>query len=445
MLNRRERVSLWLALSLSLLLVAACGPAQPAEPVTLRLEVSLTPQELETFQPAIEALDQAHPEWEVVLETTPQSGFVEKISTQLAGNSLPDVVRVQGLFVQQWIRQGAFLELQQRIQDSKIDLDDFYPGPLEQFQWQGKLWGLPDTAAPDVVFYNKEMFDAIGLEYPTAGWTYEDMRQAAIQLTRDANGRNPTDPGFDPDAVEQWGWSGGITNFWQRHLVQAFGGELCANDDCTLMDFTSPETLEAAGWWASLVNEDYAALYDPYGGSQTGVPGDPFVAGKAAMGYNGFFAVGQLNEAGNIDYDIVEPLLGTDGRRYTPLSTNGYVIAADAEHPEEAWALVQALLDPQFLEQTWGAPGHSVPARRSAADSVINLERPPANQRAIVQAMEYGEVFRPYTSSAFEVYAKTADFFLKAMKGEMPVAEAMEQIETTANAILARDRESGTE
>jgi multiple sugar transport system substrate-binding protein len=351
------------------------------------------------------------------------------------------VVRVQGLFAQQWVRQNAFLDLTERIEQSQLDLGDFYAGPLEQFRWQDALWGLPDTAAPDVVFFNREMFDAAGLAYPTEDWSYDDMRQAAIQLTRDAQGRSPTDRGFDPETIVQWGWNGGFSFFWQRHLIRALGGELCANQDCTLMSFTSPETLQAADWWATLVHDDHAALYDPYGGSQTGVPGDPFIAGKAAMGYNGFFAVGQLNEAGNVDYDVVQPLYGLDGQRYTPLSTNGYVISAQTEHAEEAWDLVQALLDPAFLEQTWGTPGHSIPARRSAADSAVNPERAPDNQQAILAAMEYGEVFRPHTASAFEVYGKTSDLFLKAMKGEIPVEEAMRSIEETANDILARDRE----
>lgn len=430
-----------LAAALAVVPLLACTPVGEPKPVELRLAVSLTPQELGTFQPAIEGLDKAHPEWSVTLETTPQSSLVEKINTQMAGNDLPDVVRVQGLFVQQWIRQNAFLDLADRIEESQLNLADFYPGPLEQFRWKDTIWGLPDTAAPDVVFYNKEMFDAAGVDYPGDDWTYNDMRQAAIQLTRDSNGRNPKVPNFDPKSIEQWGWNGGLTFFWQRHLVRALGGELCANEDCTLMDFTSPETLEAAEWWASLVHDDQAALHDPYGGSQTGIPGDPFIAGRAAMGYNGFFAVGQLNEAGSIDYDIVQPLLGTDGQRYTPLSVNGYVISADSEHPEEAWALVQALVNPAFLAETWGTPGHSVPVRRSAARSSINPERPPTNQEAIIAAMEYGKVFKPYTASAFEVYGKTSDLFLKAMKGEIPVDQAMAQVEATANEILGRDRE----
>jgi multiple sugar transport system substrate-binding protein len=423
----------------------ACAPIQSSPagadaPVQLRLAVSLTPQELATFQAAVDALDAAHDEWEIVLEVIPQQSVAEKINTQLAANDLPDVVRSQGLLVQQWLRQGAFLDLTPLIAESKLDLTDFYAGPLAQFQWQEQTWGLPDTAAPDLLFYNKALFDAVGVAYPTDAWTFEDMRQAAIQLTLDDQGRNAADPAFEPTKIVQWGWNGGLTFFWQRHLVRGWGGDFCANADCTLMNFTAPATLEAVGWWVKLVTVDHATLYDPYGGSQTGIPGDPFLAGKAAMGYHGFFAVGQLNSSGAIDYDIAQPLLGADGKRYTPLSTNGYMIAANSEHPQEAWALVQALVEPTFLADTWGKPGHAVPARRTVAAAVINPDQAPQNQAAIVAAMDYGEVFKPYTSSAFAAYGKTAELFTKANKGELPVAEAMQQIEAAANEALAPDR-----
>ena len=147
------------------------------------------------------------------------------------------------------------------------------------------------------------------------------------------------------------------------------------------MDFTSPANQQAFEWWVALVRDDHAALYDPYGGSQTGVPGRPVPGRPAAMGSNGTFAIGQLNAAGTVEYDIVPPLLGTDGTRHTPLSTNGYVMSAAGEHPDEAWALIQALIDAGFLESTWGKPGHGVPARRSAASSVIDDSHAPANQR----------------------------------------------------------------
>ena len=444
-MSRCRFVSHYLTLFALIFLLVACAPIQSSPagadaPVQLRLAVSLTPQELATFQAAVDTLDAAHDEWEIVLEVIPQQSVAEKINTQLAANDLPDVVRSQGLLVQQWLRQGAFLDLTPLIAESKLDLTDFYAGPLAQFQWQEQSWGLPDTAAPDLLFYNKALFDAAGVAYPTDAWTFEDMRQAAIQLTLDDQGRNAADPAFDPTKIVQWGWNGGLTFFWQRHLVRGWGGDFCANADCTLMNFTAPATLEAVNWWVKLVTVDHATLYDPYGGSQTGIPGDPFLAGKAAMGYNGFFAVGQLNSSGAIDYDIAQPLLGADGKRYTPLSTNGYMIAANSEHPQEAWALVQALVEPTFLADTWGKPGHAVPARRAVAAAVINPDQAPQNQAAIVAAMDYGEVFKPYTSSAFAAYGKTAELFTKANKGELPVAEAMQQIEAAANEALAPDR-----
>lgn len=440
-----RRQFLFFAFSLlSVMLISSCSSPSaggaPAGPVQLRLGVSLTPQELATYQVAIKTLDDQHPEWEIILENTPQSGIIETITAQLAGNDLPDVVRLQGLMAQQWIRQSAFMDLNSRIETSAMDLYDFYPGPLEQFVWQDHYFGLPDTAAPDVVFYNKDLFDQAGLPYPTDEWTYPQMRDAAILLTRDSSGRNPTHPAFDPGRIEVWGWNGGLTFFWQRHLVQAFGADFCKNPDCTQMNFTDPAVLDAVDWWASLVSQDHAALYDPFGGSQTGIPGDPFLSGNAAMGYNGYFAVGQLNQSGNFNYDIVQPFVALDGKRYTPLSTNGYVISAASEHPDEAWNLVSALLDAEFLSTTWGKPGHSVPARRSVAASAVNLDHPPANQQAILEAMEYGVVFKPYTASAFEVYARTTDLFVQAMKGDLPVEEAMRQAEQAANEILARDR-----
>jgi multiple sugar transport system substrate-binding protein len=411
-----------------------------ATPVALRLQVSLTAEELADFRPALERVDQAHPEFTVALEEVPQGSEVEKVTTQLAADDLPDLLRVQGLTVQQWIRRGAFLDLSARAQTAGINPADFYSGPVDQFRFDDKLWGIPDTASPEVVFFNRAMFEAGGIDEPTDDWTYDQMREAAITLTLDDEGRHPGDPGFDADSIVQWGWNGGITYFWQNAYVRARGGDLCANEDCTQMNFTSAANKAALGWWASLVRDDHAALYDPYGGSQTGVEGDPFLSGKAAMGSNGAFAIGQLNAAESIDYDIIPPLVGVDGNRYTPLSTNGYVISAHSEHPDEAMALLSALVADDFLETTWAAPGHGVPARRSAAPAVIDSEREPTNQQAILTAMESGQVFRPNTAHAFDAFGATADLFTKMNTGELAVDDALAQLEAAANKALEPDR-----
>lgn len=100
----RSVVVMWLAL-------ACLALAQQPAPARLTLMVAMTPQELATFRPALEALDAAHPEFEVELEPVPQGALPERANARLAAGTLPDVVRVEGLSAQQWIRRGAFLEL----------------------------------------------------------------------------------------------------------------------------------------------------------------------------------------------------------------------------------------------------------------------------------------------------------------------------------------------
>jgi multiple sugar transport system substrate-binding protein len=427
------------------LVLAACGSddedAAADEEITLRLGVSMTPAELETFQQGLDAIRAEHPNWNIELEQTPQDGVVEKINSQIASDTLPDVVQVQGLNAQPWIRQGAFLDLTTRANDSaNFDIADFNANALSQFEYEDKVYGIPFTVAPDVVYYNKAMFDAAGLDYPTDDWTFEDLRELAIQLTLDADGNTPEDEGFDPNNIVQWGMNVTPSNIFGRYFAIPFGGDPCVNPECTEMDWTTAEVVDALEWWASLSAEDYAAPYDPYSGNQTGVPGDPFVAGLAAMGYNGFFAVGQLNATGEIQYDVVEPPVGPAGVRATPISTSGWAIAENSANSEAAWELIQELSSAAFMEQYWADPGHGVPARTSAADAILESETAPENRQAIIDALEYGEVLYPNTAGAFEAYGKTQETFFGIMSGETPVEEGARQITDSANEILSKDR-----
>jgi multiple sugar transport system substrate-binding protein len=158
------------------------------------------------------------------------------------------------------------------------------------------------------------------------------------------------------------------------------------------------------------------------------------------MSMNGIFAIGQANAIDGLDFDIAPPLLGVDGQRHAAVSTSGYVISAATEHPDQAWALVQALTEGQFLADTWGTPGHGVPARSSVAASVVDADRAPANQEAILTAIEVGEVFRPSTANGFAAYAATIDIFTRLNRGELSLDEGLTQLEAAANEALEPDR-----
>ena len=304
-------------------------PAPPAGPVTLRLQVSLTPEELATFQPAIAAVDAANPEFIVQLENVPQASEVEKVTSQLAADDLPDVLRVQGSNVQQWIRRDAFVDLTDR---DRLRPGSTSPtsttGPLDQFRWQDGLWGLPDSASPEVVFYDR------------AGVRRRRHRAADrhLDLRRHADGGRRADRRRRRHAIP-------ATPASTRRPIDPLGLE--RRRDLLLAGRADPGPRRRAVRDRRLHDDDVHGPGEPGGVRVVGqarprrprrrcttrtaarrpaCPGDPFLSGKAAMGSNGSFAIGQLNAAGTIDYDIVPPLLGTDGERHTPLSTNGYVI-----------------------------------------------------------------------------------------------------------------------
>lgn len=407
----------------------ATATEEPAESVSLRLGVSMTPAELETFEAGLDLIREEHPEWDIQLEQTPQDGVVEKINTQIASDELPDVVHIQGLFAQPWIRQGAFASLADYSSDADFNVDDFYAAALDQFRWEDTLYAVPNIVAPDLVFLNLEMFEAAGVEPPSDDWTMEDLEQLAYELTLDSEGRNANDPDFDSSNVVQWGLSVTPNNIWTRHYLLPFGADPCANEDCTEMQFSSPEVQEALQFWADMAQAGVAP-YDPYSGNQTGVPGEGFQAGIAAIGINGFFLVGVLNATGELSYDVVEFPTGPAGVKASPLSTNGWAIAETSENKDAAWQLIEELTSQAYLTQHWAEPGHGVPARESAAPEVLQEEAAPENQQAILDTLEYAEVFIPSAAGAFEVFGRTSDIFIAMMRGDTPIEEGTMEIDS---------------
>jgi multiple sugar transport system substrate-binding protein len=460
-----NRLATLLLVLLTAVILAACAPTAPVTPeavategsttapvatedpalepaveiVTLKIAVTLNAQALQDFEKGVEAIRASRPDWNIEVEAIPQEGRIERITTAIASQTLPDLLLTDGLSVQQYIRQGAFADLSAFVSQDGLNLDAFYPGTVEQFLFDDKPYGLPYDAAPEVVYYNKTMFDTAGLEYPTDEWTYDQMRETAKLLTLDAAGHNATEAEFDPTQVVQWGWNSTPSNVFSRHYIQVRGADYCTNPDCTITDFTSPAVVEAFRFWADMAQVDYSAPYDVYSGGQTGVPGDPFVAGKAAMGFNNIAFAAAINEQSQIDYDVLQPFVGVDGNRYGPISTQGWVMSASSANSEAAWALLKELTSESFLTTYVAQPGHGIPALRSASAAAINPNNAPANQQAALDAMEYEVVLRPFTASAFEAYGKTASLFVEAMKGDRPLEEVLAEIETNANEALAKD------
>lgn len=97
--------------------------------------------------------------------------------------------------------QSNILSLDPFIEvDTSFDLGDFYPVLVAQYSDQGQLWGLPAVVQPFVIEYNKDLFDAVNVAYPSFDWTMAEFLETAVALTQ---GEEETKQyGFVGDAIE---------------------------------------------------------------------------------------------------------------------------------------------------------------------------------------------------------------------------------------------------
>jgi multiple sugar transport system substrate-binding protein len=161
---------------------------------------------------------------------------VATLSTMIATRTAPDIVGPVGgngtaAFA------GNFLDLQPYVDASGYDLSQFPQGAVDSQRTDDGLIGLPLANFPAFLYYRPALFDEAGLAYPPATigapymldgrsvtWDVDTMAEVARRLTVDQNGRDASEPAFDPGNIVQWGfvnqWAGAGS---ARQNVTLFG------------------------------------------------------------------------------------------------------------------------------------------------------------------------------------------------------------------------------
>lgn len=105
-------------------------------------------------------------------------GYLEKLTTQMAGGTEADIVQVDWPWLYQFSRDGnGFADLKQ-LSDS-LDLSQWNEGQLAPATMNGKLNGVPVSVTGGTYYFNKDIYEKAGLAVPK---TWEDMAAAAKVL-----------------------------------------------------------------------------------------------------------------------------------------------------------------------------------------------------------------------------------------------------------------------
>ncbi|MFN8400276.1 MAG: sugar ABC transporter substrate-binding protein [Anaerolineales bacterium] len=309
------------------------------------------------------------------------ANYQDQLRAEIAAGTAPDVFWIPGTDVADFATRGLILNAADLAANTDgFAVTDFYEGPMYHLTFNpetsatgadsGALWGLPRDVSTFALYLNMDLINEAGAPDPrelakNGEWNWEsflEVSQATRALGSDIYGYG---------ASAWWGPYG----VW----LNASGGGFF-NADRTACALNTPESLAGLDFQRSLYQDYDVAV--PYGED----PEPGFRAGKVAMFQNGRWATPGVRTV-DFNWDVVELPAGPGGTPGNWLFWGAYVINANTEHPEEAWALVQALTTAETQGKI-SALGANIPSRVSpeALDAFLTFT-PPANNQAFLNGI----------------------------------------------------------
>ena len=96
----------------------------------------------------------------------------------------PDIISIDNPDHAAFAARGAFLDLTDLAAASdQIDMDNYFPGPRSSFTWDGGVYGIPRASNTIALYYNKDLFEAAGLDPDNPPSTWDELYEAATALT----------------------------------------------------------------------------------------------------------------------------------------------------------------------------------------------------------------------------------------------------------------------
>lgn len=362
---------------------------------------SAAPDHLDTLQAIVDGFEADNPGVTVEVQTAPFDDYFTRLQTRVAGGDAPDAFELNYENFVSFAAAGALLDPTAAAPDA-IDPAVFYPEAFSAFSYDGVQYGLPASFSNVVLFYNQDLFDAAGLDYPDDTWTWEDERAAAEALT-------------DPDAGV-WGVFQPVSFFEYFKVLAQNGGEFFDADGDVAFD--SPEGVEAAEWLVDKVGEVMPSEADMGGQDDGGM----FASGQLAMWHSGIWMFSGLADA-DFAWDIVvEPGNVTNASHFF---ANGLVASATTDHPEETVRWLQYLAGSETAVQARLDASWELPAVADLGLLTPYLEQgSPDNREAVFASLE-SVVLPPVIESQQQMQDAIGQSLDRALLGQVTTAEAV--------------------
>ncbi|CAH1216299.1 Putative ABC transporter substrate-binding protein YesO [Paenibacillus plantiphilus] len=373
----------------------------------------------EFWEESLKTFESNHPNIKVKLNFMADS-YEDKLFTMISGGNAPDVMTMYETTTPDVAKKGVVEDLTPYIEkDNSFDISDFYDVSLELSKIDNKIYGLGYALAPQMLFYNKTMFDKANVAYPTGDWTWDDYLEAAKKLTVK-----------EGDKIVQYG-SDSNTNWWipAEIAVRQNGGDFFKDEKA---NFDSPEVIEALQFWADITNKHKVA---PTLAEMSG-QGDLFPSGLVAMTRNGVWLKDTYKDIKDFEWDIAP--LPKQKQASTVLHTSYFTMSSKSKHKEEAWELIKWLSGPEVQEGIDSKAGF-LPTRKSVSDKEVYDTKMPASTHLIGDTADYGRLL-PYAPGVKQATDELQKELEQIFTGKVTAEQAMKAFQAKAQSVIEKNK-----
>ncbi len=377
---------------------------------------------------------------EILADFTAQTGIETDINvvtwndywTMLAaaaqGGELPDVFWMHANESVRYMSNDMLLDLTDKIAASEVINTENYPADIwDLYSLDGKNYAVPKDVDTIALWYNKTMFDAAGLDYPTADWTWEDLCEAAKALTIVNENGETTQYGF---AMSSDDYQEGYANW-----IYSYGGSMIDYEPLQ-SGFDKPETIQAMNLLDSLLKSGAMPSQAVISENAKDVL---FSSGKLAMSTMGSWMLAGLKANDYVveNCDCVElPKSSVTGERACIYNGLGWAAAANTDMPEEAWQLIE-YLGSEEAQMKQAELGVTMSAFNGTSDTWINAA-PNFNLQAYLNMWENMYIM-PHSRNTITWDDAMDKEFKKVWEGQQTMEEGCLAAAKVMNEVLANE------
>ncbi len=384
-------------------------------------------------QKLLDLYTQSHPN--VKFEATPAGwdGYFDKLSTQAASGSMPDIVQMDYLYISTYAKNNTVADLKPFIDDGTIDVSSIDKNLLNTGVINNKTAGLVLSTSLIAIGYNPDVLDKASVKAPTSDWTWDDF----IKLNTEVKDKAGINDGASLNPVLDTN----LFNYWVRQH-----GEKLFSDDNKSLGYTDDKLCaDFLKMWKNMMDANLMPNPDEYEQIATlGLEAGPVVTGEAAMTQN-WNNYATLASKANDKLKIVTPPLvaGSDAKGLWMKPGMFFSISETSKYKKEAAEFINWFVNSEEANDIIMAE-RGTPVSSKIREHLTNSGKMSQQQKDMFQYVDDAVALSSQTPppdpvGMSEINKVFKDMGYSAFYGQATPEQAAAEFRKQANEILARN------